>query len=124
MQSMPALECPECGSGMEPREGPHGRYLRCPPCDISAGVRPNGKLRGQPADRPTREARVRAHRAFDRLWMGLGPQARVRAYEWLAWQLWIPPAECHIGQFDVQTCERVVTVSMNATREGVQLWEP
>ena len=34
--------------------------------------------------------------------------ARVSAYKWLAEALGIDPADCHIGMFDVDLCQRVI----------------
>lgn len=65
---------------------------------------------GTLADEPTREARKRAKAAFNPIWQS-GAMTRTDAYIWLAQQLGIENhEECHIGWFDVATCDRVVTV--------------
>lgn len=52
-----------------------------------------------------------AHAAFDQMWQG--PRAaydRAGAYRWLREQLGISKEECHIGRFDIATCERVAAL--------------
>lgn len=72
---------------------------------------------GFPAGPKTREARGRAHRAFDPLWEAKKRRdkcskgkARAAGYKWLADQLGIRVAACHISHFDAATCERVVAI--------------
>ena len=97
------------GSWAKGHEVERKKFWRCASCDAYVGThagteRPLGPL----ADRPTREARRRAHAAFDPLWRGKDKGARPRAYAWLAKQLDIPGSECHIGYMDVAMCGRVV----------------
>lgn len=82
---------------------------RYPECLGTHGAHADGRPFGVPADAATRAARSAAHRAFDRLWQGRRMQ-RSRAYRFLAYALGLRPDECHIGRFDQETCERVVTV--------------
>lgn len=75
---------------------------------------------GRLADAALRKAKIRAHAAFDRTWRILYTtrheadttytvgRARASRYKLLAELLGIPARECHIGMFDVQTCERVI----------------
>ncbi|VWD55868.1 zinc-finger-containing protein [Burkholderia contaminans] len=66
---------------------------------------------GTLADEPTRDARKRAKAAFNPIWQS-GAMTRTDAYIWLARQLGIENhEECHIGWFDVATCDRVVAVT-------------
>lgn len=76
-------------------------------------TKPLGRL----ADKALRQAKLRAHAAFDPLWKtkmerdALGQnEARRAGYAWLAKQLGINPADCHVGMFDVATCDRVVAL--------------
>jgi zinc-finger-containing domain len=69
------------------------------------------------ADPLVRQARRDAHFAFDPLWMahkertGLSREAAQAAVtRWLSVQMGMPQARCLIDQFDVATCERVVTI--------------
>ena len=124
------LTCPYCGKPAQLTTGdyiyPHrhdlaDRYFwTCWPCEayvgchkagarvgmqISDGTLPLGRL----ADSRLRAAKLQAHAAFDPLWRSRQVTRR-QAYHWLAEQLGIPVKECHIGEFDVQQCKRVVDV--------------
>lgn len=55
------------------------------------------------------KARIAAHDAFDPLWKS-GKFQRGIAYEWLASELGIPVAQCHMILFDVPQCQRVVAI--------------
>lgn len=70
---------------------------------VHTGLEPLGRL----ADPQLRRAKQAAHAAFDPLWMQQGKQrgeARRSAYAWLAKELGISEANCHIGMFDVELC--------------------
>jgi len=84
---------------------------RCTKCDAYVGMHPFTAIPlGTLADGPTREARKRDKAAFNPLWQSKGI-ARAEAYAWLARQLGIANVqECHIGWFDVEMCDRVVSV--------------
>ena len=114
------MRCPYCDG--EPRlvNGdviyPHRPDLRfmlfwlCAPCGAYVGChldsnRPLGRL----ADAELRAAKSEAHAAFDPTWRG-GRRSRSAAYAWLASKLGLPGSKCHIGMFDVETCQRVVAV--------------
>ena len=86
-----------------------GRLWRCPVtgCDRRVGAHPDGSPKGTLADEPTRQARMRAHAAFDGWWR----QARISrgtAYRRLAADLGI--REAHIGEMSVEQCERVIAL--------------
>lgn len=57
------------------------------------------------------KARIAAHAAFDPFWQS-GRFQRSIAYEWLAGELGIPVAKCHMVLFDVAQCRRVVEICM------------
>ena len=91
---------------------------RCRPCDAWVGCHPGSdRPLGRLANAELRAAKVRAHAAFDPLWqakmrrdkVGKG-RARGAGYRWLAERLGIDPRECHVGYFDVPTCNRVVEI--------------
>lgn len=93
------------------------RFWRCSPCDAYVGCHPasggNGdgtKPLGRLANKDLRQAKMRAHAAFDPLWKS-GRMRRKEAYGWLAEKLGIDPADCHIGMMDEATCSRVVEVT-------------
>jgi hypothetical protein len=92
----------------------------CLPCDAWVGCHRNSKRHaplGRLANRELRIAKMEAHAAFDPLWRakvdrdGCSKQAaRGAAYRWLAEQLQIDRAACHIGMFDEELCWAVVDV--------------
>ena len=62
---------------------------------------------GIPADKATREARQRAHDAFDPIWKSR-TLTRWEAYLWLSKKMGLPQDKTHIGMFDAQQCAQVV----------------
>lgn len=91
------------------------RYI-CWPCDAHVGCHPGTvKPLGVPANKPTREARQRAHAAFDPLWKNhpakgkwTRKDARLEEYRWLREAMGLERSQCHIGMFTVEQCARVV----------------
>jgi len=63
-----------------------------------------------PADYQTRQARVRAHNAFDALWKS-GTLTRHNAYTKLAAYLKLPKRKVHIGRFNQQQCNQAIDFS-------------
>jgi ssDNA-binding Zn-finger/Zn-ribbon topoisomerase 1 len=109
-----ALTCPECGAPMKllrsTKYPKHPFFYGCsafPVCRTTHGAHADGRPLGIPADRRTRGARIDAHAAFDPYWRARGWR-REGAYHWLATQLGIERAQCHIGMMDAETCRRVV----------------
>lgn len=105
----------------------YGMIWLCRDCRAWVGVhRGTDKPLGRLADSTLRRWKRRAHEAFDPIWKdGLieqmnVPKAKNRsslrdsAYLWLAFEIRVPPAQCHIGMFDVETCQRVVEVCEKA----------
>lgn len=92
----------------------HLRFWQCAPCEAYVGChrgteRPLGRL----ANVELRTAKMAAHAAFDELWKrttAAGTFDRNGAYKWVAQQLGIARADCHIGGFDVEQCQRVVEI--------------
>lgn len=83
-------------------------FWECKPCDARVGCHPHTiKPLGRLANAELREAKMKAHAAFDPLWK-LGTKSRSQAYAWLAEQLNIAPQNCHIGMFDVAQCVQTV----------------
>jgi len=112
MISSKKIKCGECGAPMELRQSRYGPFYGCtnwPKCSGTHGAHPNGAPLGKPADKQTKLARIAAHDAFERYWHTLGWH-RGRAYKWLTEQLEIDAKECHIGRFDVTTCEKVIAI--------------
>ncbi len=85
------------------------KFWRCRPCDAYVGCHgatyePLGIL----ANPELRLLRRKAHDAFDVRWEGKGKGVRNSCYKALAETLGIDKNECHIGQFDIEMCRRVI----------------
>lgn len=87
-----------------------GAYVGC----HDGTIRPKGR----PAGKVTRAARMKAHAAFDPLWKAKmkrdgcsKSQARKAGYIWLADQLGVSTADCHIGDMNAAMAYKVVAVS-------------
>ena len=98
----------------------HKYFYVCKPCDAWVGCHP-GSMRplGRLANYDLRQAKKRAHAAFDPLWKrkieneGCKKRtARNAGYQWLADQLSIDVDDCHIGMFDEEKCRKVVEVCL------------
>lgn len=87
-----------------------GPIWLCRPCNAYVGCHqgtttPKGRL----ADSLLRQAKKKAHCAFDPIWQ-TGLMKRQEAYDWLSRELGIPRDYTHIGMFDVDTCLRTVSL--------------
>lgn len=119
--------CPYCGAPAEMVKGSviyptrpdlHAQnFWNCTPCRAYVGChKPNPRMGfdgtqplGRLANAELRRAKNAAHAAFDPIWQQ-GTMKRLDAYSWLAARLNIPVAACHIGEFDVALCQKVVEV--------------
>lgn len=63
--------------------------------------------RSAPAGSPLARARMKAHKAFDRLWQD-GSMSRSQAYKWLARSMGISRERCHMIMFTEGDCAEVV----------------
>lgn len=96
---------------MQLRESKYGPFYGCsgwPECSGTHGAHPDGSPLGIPADKATREARIRAHRAFDLLWRRGSTSGRRRAYRALMRLMGISKAGAHIGRFTMEQCETLI----------------
>ena len=96
----------------------YGMMYVCTPCNAWVGTH-KGTVNalGRLANEPLRELKKEAHRLFDNLWIRKmksdrvsQKEARAAAYKWLAAQLGIDPKFCHIGMFDIQTCNAAIRI--------------
>lgn len=135
------IPCPECDGHLVLRRSKHGLFYGCsrfPRCRAAHGAHPDGTPLGVPAGPETKQARIRAHEAFDRLWKSIETlydrplddsakrralkAARRRAYAWLRVMLELTEEECHIGRFDKTTCDRVVEICEGVTPYEIREW--
>jgi hypothetical protein len=63
-----------------------------------------------PGDHETRQARNKLHRLFDPLWEEKVFKSRHRAYRWLADSLGLDVADCHIGYFSKELCDKAIQI--------------
>lgn len=91
---------------------------RFPDCRGSVGVHPNGKPLGNIPDEQTKVMRRKLHAIVDPLWQNHPyhnrRKARGSVYGYLRRLLNMTAEECHIGNFDAETCLR----AMKAIREN------
>lgn len=79
-----------------------------PRCNAYVRVQPGTKQpMGPLANGDLRHLRIRAHRAFDRVWQ-CGVMTRDAAYRWMADYFCIPLREAHIGQFSEYRCQQLI----------------
>lgn len=91
--------------------GKQPMVYRCNGCGAYVGAHPGTNIPlGTLADGKLREARKRAHSAFDHIWKNKG-KSRGAAYRWLSEKLGVQRHACHIAWFDAATCARVVEFS-------------
>lgn len=113
------MECPYCDNQPKLVTGrviyPHRTdlyklwFYLCK-CGARVGCHPGTKKPlGRLADAELRQAKSKAHLAFDPIWRDR-LMRRKQAYKWLSNQLNIDFNDCHIGMFDVETCNRVVDI--------------
>lgn len=94
----------------------YGPVWLCGRCAAWVGCHPGTHIAlGRLANKELRKAKMAAHAAFDPLWKTRRKRtgdkwSRKQGYKWLAEQLGIARADCHIGMFDVETCKRVVEI--------------
>lgn len=110
-----SVKCPECGAPMTliTKNAKYGPFYGCvmfrqTGCRGTHSAHANGQPMGVPGDRETKAARVRAHAAFDQLWTG-GKMSRKKAYQWMQETMHLTKRQAHIGKFDVEQCEALIT---------------
>jgi ssDNA-binding Zn-finger/Zn-ribbon topoisomerase 1 len=104
------LKCGDCGALMVLRPSKHGPFYACtrfPDCRGTHGAHPDGSPKGTPANKETREARIKAHFVFDQIWKN-NYMRRREAYRWLRNSMSISHSEAHIGHFDQEQCEKLI----------------
>ncbi len=100
----------------------YGMIWKCPTpgCDAYVGTHKGSKDHaplGRMVNAAGREAKKKAHAAFDPLWKS-GRMKRGDAYQALADFLGIPKARVHIGYFNPDECARVVEFANRQNGEG------
>lgn len=104
------LECPDCNVRMWLRDSKFGRFYGCgnyPKCDMVHSCHEDGTPMGVPANKETRQARIRAHTEFDKLWKGQR-MSRSQAYTWMQLTMGLTADDAHIGRFTDEQCATLV----------------
>lgn len=122
------IECGYCGKPAKIEKGVvlYGKehklaknlFYACAPCGAWVGMHASSKEPfGSLAKADLRRKRLIAHNMFDPFWkipVSKGVlnkrDARLLAYKWLAEKLDIPALDCHIGMFDIGTCNQVIGI--------------
>jgi len=91
----------------------HLSFWVCFDCEAYVGCHKNldNKPLGRLAKKDLRRKKMVAHGCFDKLWKSYRMK-RFEAYTWLADKLNINKKKCHIGSFDIDTCNRVIEYSI------------
>ena len=99
-------------------------FYYCDPCKAWVGMhQSNKKPLGTLAKADLRKKRLSAHAVFDSLWSSGRAEgvtksaARKVAYAWLAKQLDLSKDECHIGCFDIEMCNKVISLCLSVDRQ-------
>ncbi len=105
-------ECPECiGGDLILRDSKYGLFYGCehfPACRGKHGAhKETGEPFGKPADKETREWRIRAHSSFDKLWKS-GKVKRKKAYSILSELMGMKEGKAHIGSFNIEQCKKLI----------------
>lgn len=90
-------------------------FWECEPCKAYVGTHKNNpkhKRLGRLANAELRQAKKRAHFAFDPLWRR-GDMNRREAYKWISEELQILPRYCHIGMFNLKQCKKLIKICNN-----------
>lgn len=122
------LDCPDClgKSHLQLRKSDaHGLFYGCvkwPDCRGTHGAHPDGRPKGIPGNKATREARIKAHEVFDLLFSGPKPKmTEEAAYVWMAGAMGLSFEEAHIARFTVEQCNALIKLSN--IKLGTTVWQ-
>ena len=111
------MERPQCFCGApmtQRRSKEFGKFWGCtrwPTCDGIIGGHPDGRPLGTPADKATRQLRIRCHSLLDGLWEPMEQEKRAyrrAAYVWLSEALELEEDEAHIASLNTAQCEQLL----------------
>lgn len=87
------------------------KFWHCTRCNAYVGCHPDTEIPlGSLANEELRISRGIAHDTFDIIWQSKY-MTRKEAYSWLSGELNISQNNCHIGEFDVEMCDKVVDIT-------------
>jgi len=101
------------------------KYWHCEPCDAYVGTHEDSKDHkpfGTLANAELRVWRTRAHKIFNPLVEGKIERdgcsfgkAKRAGYAWLAGKVGVEVKDCHIGMFDIEKCQKAITICHDQT---------
>ena len=110
-EALRVLDCPECDGPLVLRDSKFGPFYGCtnyPACNAAHGAhKKTGKPLGIPANKETKQLRMRAHDLFDEFWKG-GRMSRNQAYRWLQAYMEMTEGQAHIGRFTKDECLKLI----------------
>ncbi len=108
------VTCPDCGGRMVLRNSKFGPFYGCenyPKCKATHGAHPDGRPLGIPANKETKQWRMKAHDVFDKLWKGRNASmTRKQAYKWFQENMGLTAGEAHIGKFNIKQCQALIAL--------------
>ena len=83
---------------------------QCQNCNARVGCHRDSKRPlGNVANEVLRLKRRETHQVFDQYWQSSG-LSRTKAYKWLAGQMNLPEKNAHIGGFEMEQCQRLISL--------------
>ena len=109
--------CPYCGGKVVFTDSAvlyggksYGMVYLCTNCNTSVGVhKGTQKPLGTLANTALKLKRRETHAVFDGYWKKRGMK-RTDAYKWLSRRMGLPEYRTHIGQMDMEQCQRVIEI--------------
>ena len=104
------MKCPECDGELILKNSKYGMFWGCtnyPKCTASHGAHKDGRPFGIPADKETKQWRIKAHNIFDKWWKRNNIK-RKRAYHKMADLMNMHIDDAHIGRFNIEQCEELL----------------
>lgn len=89
------------------------KFWLCKSCNAYVGTHKNHTPLGKLANKDLRIKRIEAHSVFDHIWKK-NIKSRDETYKWLSKKLEISTKQCHIGMFDLDMCEKVISICTNS----------
>ena len=105
MSKNPKRKCPEHNRKLLPKKTRYGVRYSCPVEDCTVVCWDGGTSTA--ANFETRQARMRAHAAFDPIFKSNG-LTKGKAYKMLSEFMGLSQKETHIGHFNIEQCEKVI----------------
>ena len=92
---------------------------QCQNCNARVGCHRDSKRPlGNVANEVLRLKRMETHQIFDAFWRSRG-MSRTAAYRWLAKQMKLPAELAHIGGFEMEQCQRLISLCHQIGRAHV-----